>query len=556
MASEKPRRRILIVGAGAAGMAAAFAFSQHPDSFEVKVYERSSQPGGMATSVPIDRTKYGADYINDGVQGASPVFHNTFAMFDKLGFTSSEVDMQVSFGRDAETEFWSNVFPSRVIDQYKKDIKRFGRVLKIIKVLEPIFALISVSTMLRMFGFSKGFGDVIVFPLVALFFGTGNQTPFISSAILERVFMDPNMRLFEFSPESFLASVPKMWAFPRLSYVYNTWKTFVESESKGSVKVITKREVIRIKRLSNVKNVSDSVEVWSRPTKGTNDDQEVVNPGEEEKEAFDDIILCTDADSALKILGDDAGWLERKILGNVKYLWDATVTHSDQKYMEKYYRVAYDSSLESQVDRESPEKQERFKFAKENFRPLYLIRSHPEDKKKIEMSFDLTVYQPQFDGESPFGPGGKPVVGPSVSEAPNAESNAKDVSTDKKHVYQTIFLDRDPESSKLWSKGDINQDEIILEKWWKQQSHRWQHYAGTVPWMGLINGRRHTYFAGAWTVLNMHEIAIVSGFGAAYQLGASYPFTDDPECKRLFALCLAANHMSRMRKDDRAGFWS
>lgn len=41
----------------------------------------------------------------------------------------------------------------------------------------------------------KDFGEVIVYPLVALFFGTGNQTPFISSAILERVFMDPNMRL-------------------------------------------------------------------------------------------------------------------------------------------------------------------------------------------------------------------------------------------------------------------------------------------------------------------------------------------------------------------------
>ena len=35
----------------------------------------------------------------------------------------------------------------------------------------------------------------MVYPLVALFFGTGNQTPFISSAILERVFMDPSMRL-------------------------------------------------------------------------------------------------------------------------------------------------------------------------------------------------------------------------------------------------------------------------------------------------------------------------------------------------------------------------
>jgi hypothetical protein len=72
----------------------------------------------MATSTPIDAKKYGASYINDGVQGASPVFHNTYAIFDQLGFKSSEVGLQASFGRDEETEFWTNVFPSKVIDKY------------------------------------------------------------------------------------------------------------------------------------------------------------------------------------------------------------------------------------------------------------------------------------------------------------------------------------------------------------------------------------------------------------------------------------------------------
>ncbi len=118
MSSDNEKIRILIVGAGAAGLSAAYAFSQHPDRYDVRVYERASTAGGMATSAPIDKSTFGADYINDGVQGASPVFHNTFAMFEKLGFSASDVDMQVSFGRDEETEFWSNVFPSKVIDKY------------------------------------------------------------------------------------------------------------------------------------------------------------------------------------------------------------------------------------------------------------------------------------------------------------------------------------------------------------------------------------------------------------------------------------------------------
>lgn len=44
----------------------------------------------------------------------------------------------------------------------------------------------------------------------------------------------------------------------------------------------------------------------------------------------------------------------------------------------------------------------------------------------------------------------------------------------------------------------------------------------------------------------MHEIGVVSGFAAAYRLGAKYPFLDDDNCKRLFALYLGASHGSRM----------
>lgn len=126
----------------------------------------------MATSISLDKSKYGADYINDGVQGASPVFYNTYAMFDKLGFKASPVGMQVSFGREPDADFWSNVFPSRVIDRFvlpishtsddtnsflrfRSDIQKFGRVLKVIKALEPLFAVVSVDAMLRMFRFSQ-----------------------------------------------------------------------------------------------------------------------------------------------------------------------------------------------------------------------------------------------------------------------------------------------------------------------------------------------------------------------------------------------------------------
>lgn len=53
-------------------------------------------------------------------------------------------------------------------------------------------------------------------------------------------------------------------------------------------------------------------------------------------------------------------------------------------------------------------------------------------------------------------------------------------------------------------------------------------------------------FAGAWSVLNMHELAVTSGFAAAYRLGADFPFKGDDECERLFRLYLALSHGFRM----------
>lgn len=44
----------------------------------------------------------------------------------------------------------------------------------------------------------------------------------------------------------------------------------------------------------------------------------------------------------------------------------------------------------------------------------------------------------------------------------------------------------------------------------------------------------------------MHELAVTSGFAAAYRLGADYPFKGDEDCERLFRLYLALSHGSRM----------
>ena len=97
---------------------------------------------------------------------------------------------RISFGKGED--FWTNVFPTSLTTKFKADIVKFGRVLKIIKKLEVPFALIPVHAMLKIFRFSNDFGEKMVYPLVALFFGTGNQTPYISCAILVSIRNTPH----------------------------------------------------------------------------------------------------------------------------------------------------------------------------------------------------------------------------------------------------------------------------------------------------------------------------------------------------------------------------
>lgn len=108
--SSQQKKRVAIVGAGAAGMSSAYALGLHPEQFDVVVFERSDTCGGMATSTEIDAAKYGAGYINDGVQGGSPQFYNTFMLFERLGFKGSKVGFQISFGREPGKDFCGSAF--------------------------------------------------------------------------------------------------------------------------------------------------------------------------------------------------------------------------------------------------------------------------------------------------------------------------------------------------------------------------------------------------------------------------------------------------------------
>ena len=108
--------------------------------------------------------------------------------------------------------------------------------------------------------------------------------------------------------------------------MYEAWK--VEAASRGNVTFKLGQEVIEvISRHAKGNATSGPVHIKAKISKNG---QESIEEG-----FFDELILAIDADSCLKLLGKQSTWMERRILGNVKYLYDVTITHNDLEYMRK-----------------------------------------------------------------------------------------------------------------------------------------------------------------------------------------------------------------------------
>lgn len=373
----------------------------------------------------------------------------------------------------------------------------------------------------------------------------GNQTPNVSCAILERLFDDPNMKLWDYDSETLLPNLPTMVTFPHFEVFYADWAA--DLKSKG-VTFKTSTQVTAI-----LKRDKDGVVLETAPIdpyKENSEGQEGVFTGEPSVQEFDFLVMAVLADDAKRLLGKTATWREKFVLGGARFYDDITITHSDSKYFEKNYEVRFKPELCAKAKSESQE--EMIKFAKDEtqgqdgepggFRPMYYTHSYAEDPSKIEMSFDCTNYQHQFRTEND-----------DAAVAPVPYEN---------HVFQSIFLDKN--NRHLWTIDDIDESKVICKKWWHQLGHRWQHYVRVVPGMMFINGKNNTYFAGSWTLVvscsiflnsiflfflfttphhatliithrmltllilqNMHELACVSGIAAAYRLGAEYVKFDD-----------------------------
>ena len=78
-------------------MSCAHHLSEHPEKFDVTLIDAVDYCGGQAFSIPIDKEKHGASWLNQGVQGGSNIFHHTMTMFARQGHHADPVNLQVLF---------------------------------------------------------------------------------------------------------------------------------------------------------------------------------------------------------------------------------------------------------------------------------------------------------------------------------------------------------------------------------------------------------------------------------------------------------------------------
>uniref|UniRef100_A0A7S0P1X8 Amine oxidase domain-containing protein n=2 Tax=Calcidiscus leptoporus TaxID=127549 RepID=A0A7S0P1X8_9EUKA len=491
-------------------MAAAWSLSRFPDRYAVTVIEAGQVCGGVACSLernfPMpDGTRLRAG-INYGVQGGSPAAHqNTVALMSRFGLTPSPVELTVSFGKGENN--WKNYERGELQRRLKRETARFGRVLKWIARLEPLCIFMSIDRLLRLFRFSDDFRYRMVFPLVALFFGTGNQTKDVSAAIVARVFLDESMAIFEYHAEYMLDATPSNIAFDNLEAFYESMRA---SMAKSGCRFLMRTKVTNVERGAQIKVAVEAAPASWRAGSEQPVQAFRVGPtprvaqalGESPPDAdgdapssspptgpleFDELILAVPANAALRLLGDPSR-AERRVLGSVEYFEDLSVTHTDEAYMRRHNEI--------------------------DGRAIYFIKTLESQPSCCEMGFDLTGYQPEL--------------------VPVRNGNAD-------RVYQTIFLNKAARDQ--WTIDEIDPSRVIDKSWWTAFSHTYKHFRWVVPWVWSIQKPGRTLYAGSWTLFNTHDIAIASGLAAAHRLGAPYPFDDNPRARATFKTVLAASHL-------------
>jgi len=304
-------KKIAIVGSGISGLTAAYLLSR---SHHVTLFESQSELGGHTATrdVNIDGTDYAIDtgfiVFNDWT------YPNFIQLMQQVGIPVQPTEMSFSVqnaqsGLEYNGNNLSSLFAQRrnlfspVFYRFIFEIIRFNRLTKKTLNNSNFDEQSSLGTFLQRYGFSDYFAQNYILPMVAAIW---------SSSIDDAKKFPLGLFLRFFKHHGLLNIVNR----PQWHVIQGGSRSYIPKLTQGVQKI----------------HLATPVNSIHRKPDG------VVIEYQDRVETFDEVILACHSVDALKLLSD-AGELEKKVLGGLKYQDNEVVLHTDEKILPTHRKA-------------------------------------------------------------------------------------------------------------------------------------------------------------------------------------------------------------------------
>lgn len=304
--------KIAIIGSGISGLTAAHYLQ---DRAEVVVYEANDYPGGHTNTVQVDSATGPVSIDTGFIVFNDWTYPNFTRLLEELDVRSRPTTMSFSVqdpasgleynGHNLNTLFAQrrNLLRPRFL-KLIRDILRFnGQSRRQVTTLDPAT---TVDEFLRTFRYSDAFRDLYLCPMGAA----------IWSCPLGTFGEFPIGFVIEFYTNHGLLNLKDR---PTWHVVDGGSKTYVDRLlSRFSGQIRLNSPVKKVSHLGGATTVTDRFG---------------------DTEVFDHVILACHSDQALRILGDEATELERRVLGGIPYSRNVATLHTDVSLLPRSRRA-------------------------------------------------------------------------------------------------------------------------------------------------------------------------------------------------------------------------
>ena len=319
-AASVPRgglRRVAVVGAGIAGLSAAWRLAQVPDRCQVTLFEADPRFGGHAHTVDLT-----LDGVTHGVDTGFLVFnHATYPglvrLFEQLQVPTAPSDMSFSVQVPATGLEWSGSNLDTVFAQRRNLLRPafWGLLRELLRFNRETTALAeqglegtlqqSIGEFLDARGYGAAFREGYLLPMLGC----------IWSCPTDQMLRFPVATMIRFCHNHGLIRVSDrpQWHTVRggsRAYVRRMLATIPDARAGTPVRAVRR-----------VPPDSGSAGVWLDTDQGS--------------ERFDAVVLAGHTDQSLALLGDQARADERALLGAIRYQRNRAVLHTDASVLPR-----------------------------------------------------------------------------------------------------------------------------------------------------------------------------------------------------------------------------